>query len=272
MIKMHKESARVARSDPETERRLATLRNVFTGITESVAEESRRLEEDAAKAASRARTQQVRELHARAERATEEGRRAPDKGHFYRPYNLMDKSLWAAEDLRAWYSNNAQTGSLQGPDFGGATLGRTLRDSGYVMDSSLALQPPPNPYSSDAPNVPRPEDALNTSRSFAAATWRAQAGGVHWSDREALLHLEKTTARHTLGATGYRPDLLQANQPFKSRPVEDDAWRFVPPEPRAHKEAMVTARIEAARPGVENFVKARVASQRALATERSNFF
>jgi hypothetical protein len=272
MIKMHKESVRVAQSDPDTEKRLATLRNVFTGITEQVAARASTQEVDAAKAASRARAAQVRELHARAEKATEEGRRAPDRAFFARPYGQLDKSLWDAEDLRSWYSGGAASGALAGPDFGGATLGSTLQQAGYTMSAARALQPPPNPYRADAPAIARPEDAINASRVQAATTWRASASSVHWSDRESLLQLEKSTARHALGATGYNPASLQANQPYKSRPLEDDAWRFKPPHPVQHKEAMVSARAEAARPGVHNFTNSRIASQLSLSTERSNYF
>lgn len=273
MIKMHRESARAARSDPDTERRLAALRNVFTGITESVAATAATQEADAAKAASRARAAQVRGVHARAEQATEAGRRPPDRAHFLRPYGHLDKSLWAAEDLRAWYSGGAATGSLTGPDFGGATLGATLAQAGYTMPASRALpRAAANPYAADAPSVPRPEDALNSSRAAAAATWRAAGAGVHWSDREAVLALEHTTARAALAATGYAPGLVQASQPFKSRPAEDDAWRFKPPPPAEHREAMVTARTVAAAPGVHNFANSRLASQRALGTEPTNFW
>jgi hypothetical protein len=272
MIKMHRESARAARSDPDTDRRLATLRNVFTGLTESVAARASTQEAEAAQAASRARAAQARQAHARAEQATEAGRRAPDRAHFYRPYGSLDTSLWAAEDLRAWYSGGAAEGSLAGPDFGGAPLGASLARAGYTMPAARALQPPPNPFRHDAPAVPRPEDALNASRALAASTWRASGARAHWSDREALLPLERSAARAALAATGYAPGSVQASQPFKARPAEDDAWRFVPPQPRAHKEAMVTARTLAAAPGVANFASCRLASQRALGTEPSNFW
>ncbi len=269
---MHKESVRAARSDPATDKRLAALRSVFEGITESVAAASATQAADAAKAASRARAAQVRGAHDRTEQATEAGRRPPDRAHFYRPYGQLDRSLWEAEDLRAWYGGGAATGSLAGPDFGGATLGASLAQAGYTMPAARALPRAANPYRADAPSVPRPEDALNASRAAAAATWRAAGAGVHWSDRDAVLALERTTARAALAATGYQPGAVQASQPFKSRPAEDDAWRFKPPPPLEHKEAMVTARTLAAAPGVHNFTNSRIASQRALGTEPTNFW
>jgi hypothetical protein len=273
MIKMHKESVRVARSDPSTEARLATLRNVFTGITDTVAAQAERQGVEAARAASKARAVQVRESHARAEQATEEGRRAPDRAYFFRPYGHLDKSLWEEQELRAWFSGNAATGSLAGPSFEGAPLGASLRDSGYTMDASRALpRGRPNPYAHSAPTVARPEDALNTSRTLAAQAWRASGSSIHWSDREALLPLERATARQALDATGFDPGLTQRAQPFKSRPAEDDAWRFKPPHPVAHKLDMVQKHTEAAAGGVHNFERSRAASQRALGTERSNFF
>ena len=48
--------------------------------------------------------------------------------------------------------------------------------------------------------------------------------------------------------------------------------RFKPPPPLEHKEAMVTARTLAAAPGVHNFTNSRIASQRALGTEPTNFW
>ena len=272
MIKMHKESARRAAADPDTEQRLAALRNVFTGITDAAAAVAARQGADAAAAASRARAAQVRALHARAEAATETQRRAPDRAFFVRPQGQLDADLWADVGLRSWYSGGAATGALEGAHFGGPTLGASLREAGYVMDAARALPPPANPYRADAPAPPRPEDALNRDRALAGRTWRAAAAQAHWSDREAVLQVERASARDALAATGYSPQLLQQSQPYKSRPASDDAWRFKPPPPAEHKEAMVTARTEAARPGVLNFAHARVASQRALGTDRSNFF
>jgi len=162
-MKMHKESVRKASIDPASEARLSQLRNVFTGLTDSVdaieASQARIREVAAAKA----RKAQVTQQYARAESSTETNRRAPDRAFFYRPYGHLDKDLWEHQDLRSWYSGGAATGSLEGPDFGGDTVGKTLRQNGYVM-SRPHLEEPPNPFAADSAPVPRLEDNINTAR------------------------------------------------------------------------------------------------------------
>lgn len=268
---MHKENVRKAQSDYPTETRLAELYNVFTGLTGSQEELAAKQQRIKDVAASKARKAQVNEQHSRSEAATEEGLRAPDRAYFVRPYGHLDKDLWAHGDIRSWYSGGASTGSLAGPDFGGPTLGATLKRSGYTVKAEPPVEAP-NPYARDAPPLPRPEDGINSARFSSTYRWRAQANALHWMDREAGLQLEKTTARDNLKATAWLPDVVELGKPFKSRTAEEDAWRFAPPPPKALQETMVTARFQAAKPGVDNFRNSRVSSLRALATERSNFF
>jgi len=268
---MKEEHVRKARSDFQTEARLSELYNVFTGLTDSQDKLAGSQQRAKDVAAAKARKQQVNEQHSRSEAATEEGRRAPDRAYFVRPYGHLDKDLWQHGDIRSWYSGGASTGSLAGPDFGGPTLGTTLKRSGYTVKAEPFVEPP-NPHARDAPPLPRLEDTINTARFSSTYRWRAQANTLHWMDREAMLPLEKTTARENLAATQWLPDVVEQGKPFKSRTAEEDAWRFAPPPPKALKETMVTARFEGAKPGVENFRNSRVSSLRALATERSNFF
>lgn len=271
-MRIHKENVRKAPSDPATVARLSQLRNVFTGLTDSVdtLEASQvRIREVAA---AKARKAQVAQQFARAEALSEKDRRASDRSFFFRPSGHLDKDLWEHQDLRSWYSGGAATGSLAGPDFGGETLGSTLRQNGYVM-SRPQLVEAPNPYALESNKAePRLEDTINTSRFLSATQWRAQANQIHWIDRESLLNLERKTAEVTMSATGYRPELVEHGKPFKSRTVEEDSWRFQAPSPKDLKETMMTSRVDAAKPGVDNFRNSRVSSLRALATERSNFF
>jgi hypothetical protein len=265
------ENVRVAKSDPATAKRLAELRSSFEGLHQGALTVAAAQARAAEVAASRARRSQVFETHARLEAGLEAGRRAPDRAYYLRPYNNMGKDLWEHSDLRAWYSGGVVTGTLQGPDFGGAALGATLMEAGYTMPASRSLPPPPNPYRHDAPASPHPAAALNTTRAALEGAWRHSANDVHWLEREALLPVERAAAVAQRDAF-FSQGLVKEAQPFKPRPSEEDSHRFQAPQPAALREAFLTARAEGAKAGVGNAASARATKMSAFATDPSNFY
>jgi hypothetical protein len=266
------EHARKAKLDAATEQKLAELRSTFTGLTDSVARVASQQRRSADVAASKARSAQTLQGHARLEAALESGRRAPERAYFLRPYGLLDKELWQHQELRGWYGGGA-SGTLAGPHFGTGPLGAELAQQGYTRAAAPErAHEGKNPYRPDAPRPEPVESALNTARMAAQQTWRASANRTHWMDREALLPLEQVTARAALGATGFSQDLVQTSRPFKSRSVAEDSWRFLPPEPAALRSTMEAQRVQGAREGVGNVARAAAAHQRGFASDPSSYF
>lgn len=269
-------STRKAQRDPATEARLATLRSTFNTLTTNVdalAASQKRAHEVAA---SKARAAQVRHEHTRLQSA-EDAHRASDRTFFLRPLPKDAADLWSHAQLREWYGG-AERGSMDTsamPDFGRTqALGQTLRQTGYVIPadtSRAALGETANPYATNSPRQDGAEVAMNTARAAALGTWRANANRAHWLDREAVLQVEQQSARDMLGATGWRPDMVATQRPFKARTAAEDGWRFSPPPPDKLKADLERTRVAGAREGVGNAAASHATGVRMMAS-RPGFY
>lgn len=249
--------------DPKTTAALLSIRNDIEAKSEGVSALAARQAARDVLNASRVRQALALGRRERLESTLEAGRRAPDRTYWVRPLGQVGQSFWDDAGLRAWFRGGA-TG-VGGVDYGGPPLGVTTGASGYTTTDR---GPPPlaNPFDATTVQPPPRELALNNARARALAQWRATANGAHWSDRNALLTVERAAAGEMLTATGYHPSQVVAGRPFLSRPAEEDAWRFRAPPPRELRETMETARTEAARHAIGAPASTRVTAHAMLST------